>query len=413
MSVKGLDGSLAHLLGEWDAVTASVDVLSDYGTIAVRAPSFDAPHFALVLAGEVTTLEDVAALVRWQRLIEEGLRRSGHHGVRTYVRGRALIVSGADLHHDVPSVTQTVFAILAGALPIDRQHSAAPAIGSVGSKADSILLSHLYGPTEPIQSLLRLASPPISPSAMRLSAESLTLVYVGGRAPTLSELAISRPPARSDPDRSRVDSASSRPWKRRVRMPVPASGRIPILLGARLPGNSTPEAEAVAQLVITLLGGNACAGLWRSLRDELGLVYSPYASIYRTPAGSHWRIALDAEFRALPTVLTATQQQIDQLRCTQPATSEIDCARGFLAGSWLSQTNGNKRLCAMLTHWLADGGSIPELSARPHIVAEIGPEALRTAAESLLDPGRTCTVLGVPDDTWDGSAKHAREGRPS
>jgi zinc protease len=152
---------------------------------------------------------------------------------------------------------------------------------------------------------------------------------------------------------------------------------------APLPPPDSPGFGA-ASLLAGVLGSGEGSRLFRSLRDERGLVYSVVTDITPSRWSGMMSATVECEAEQAGEVCRLMQWEVAELKRTPPTVSEINRARAYLTGNYLlgHQRNSEVAHYLGLFELLFRGPGQRDLPSR---LAAVTPDEVNNATKWLLD----------------------------
>jgi len=122
---------------------------------------------------------------------------------------------------------------------------------------------------------------------------------------------------------------------KRINEPVEKSMQASIRLGQHLIPKSHPDYHAVS-VFNTMLGGYFGSRLSKNIREEKGYTYGIYSTLGSLDASDYWVVLADIQKGFAGAVIEEVYREIDLLKTSPISTSELETARNYMIGNFLS-----------------------------------------------------------------------------
>ncbi|MFE5587709.1 insulinase family protein [Kitasatospora sp. NPDC056531] len=147
-------------------------------------------------------------------------------------------------------------------------------------------------------------------------------------------------------------------------------------------GIGTTEHAAAAELVNTLLGGCHSSYLVETVRERLGLAYSPSSALHRGPGVAHLWVWLPSRPGSFSGMAEAVSGVLDGLPEIPP--DRLDMAKGYLAGKLDRALDEPRALANLLLEWPSGSVDGPGIVEHHLAIADVTVSQTVEVARALL-----------------------------
>lgn len=163
-------------------------------------------------------------------------------------------------------------------------------------------------------------------------------------------------------------------------------------IGGFAPGRMSPDWPAMA-LATLVTGGMFTSRLVTNLRERNGYTYSPRLRINHGRAGSVSTFAAEVATDVTAAALIETRYELGRVAALGVDQDELDAARRYAIGTFLSSTSTQAGLASTLARLLADGVDPEYLASYPTRLRRVTLSDANAAARHYLAPSQLATVV--------------------
>jgi zinc protease len=263
---------------------------------------------------------------------------------------------------------------------------------------EAIYGNHPYATRIPRPTVLRRVTSPTLRELRKkvVSSRGATLVVVGDTDPkkvtrtvkdTLGNwAAYSR---RKSTTLSRVRAIEPGPLQLRDR---PGAVQSNVRIGGVAPARTSPDWPATA-LASLVTGGMFTSRLVTNLRERNGYAYSPRLRIHHGRAGSVSTFVADVATDVTGAALNETLFEFGRVASVGIEQDELDAARRYAIGTFLTSTATQAGLASTLAGLLADGVDPEYLATYPARLSRVTLSEVNRAARQYFAPSQLTTIV--------------------
>ncbi|WP_228350332.1 M16 family metallopeptidase [Rhodocaloribacter litoris] len=367
------------------------------------------------------------------QLLDKGTRRRDRFAIAEVLENRGVELdfhtdglwvrfSGRALRDDLPEVIpilteqlreplfdpgefEKAKAHLAASLERSRESTAAQASAALARRLYP--RAHPNYRPDPADDLARLAALTVDDvrafHARHFGANDLTIVFVGDVDPGTVEALVREGPGAWTP------AAVQAPFAERGRaaspgrtvVPMPDKENVDVRMGHPLPVRRQDPAFIPLYVANYILGGNFSARLMSTVRDEMGLTYGIYSTLYgvTTEYEGHWQVDVTLSRENVERGVEATLAEVRRFVEAGVTREELDEKKTTITGRFkvdLATTGG---LAANLLRNAERGFDVGYLDRFPGEVEALTLAQVNEAVQAYFDPGRFHIALAgsLPD----------------
>jgi zinc protease len=263
---------------------------------------------------------------------------------------------------------------------------------------EAIYAGHPYATPIPRPAAIRRVTSPALRELRRkvVSARGASLVVVGDVetkkvAPSVEDafgdwIASSRRRAARIP---RLKEIEPGPLRLRDR---PGAVQSNLRIGGPAPDRTSPDWPATS-LAALAVGGMFTSRLVTNLRERNGYSYSPRLRVHHGRAGSVSTFAAEVATDVTAAALIESRYEFGRAAATGIGLDELDAARRYAIGTFLSSTATQGGLASTLARLLADAVEPTYLATYPASLRRVTLAEVNRAAREYLSPSRLLTIV--------------------